>query len=84
VGEQLVSAGSFGSRLEAEMAQQTLAEHGIPAFVQADDVGGTRPALQFTGGVALIVRAEDLARARAVLAGSGPADRSPGPRRHRR
>jgi Putative prokaryotic signal transducing protein len=63
----LVAAGSFGSRIDAELAKALLAEEGIPAFVRADDAGGMRPSLQFTAGVALIVRAEDLPRARAVL-----------------
>jgi hypothetical protein len=63
----LVAAGLFGNRVEAELAKGLLAEEGIPAFVRADDAGGMRPSLQFTAGVAVIVRAEDLPRARAVL-----------------
>jgi Putative prokaryotic signal transducing protein len=67
----LIAAGSFGSRIDAELAKALLEEAGIPAFVRADDSGGMRPSLQFTAGVAVIVRAEDLARARAVI-GSTP------------
>jgi len=59
---------SFRSRLEAELAQNLLAEHGIPSFVSADDAGGMRPPpFQFDAGVRLIVRSLDFVPARRLL-----------------
>jgi len=59
---------SFRSRLAAELAQNLLAEHGIPSFVSADDAGGMRPPpFQFDAGVRLIVRSLDFVPARRLL-----------------
>ncbi len=65
---RLVPVKTFGSRLEAELAQRLLESVRIPSFVSADDAGGMRPPLQLTLGVRLIVRAIDAPRARRVLA----------------
>lgn len=56
----------FQSTIEAEIARGALEAAGIDAFVQADDAGGMRPHLQ-QHGVALMVSADDAARAERVL-----------------
>ena len=66
--KELVPVKSFRSRIEAELAQNLLAEHGIPSYVSADDAGGMRPPpFQFAAGVRLIVRSLDLIPARRLL-----------------
>lgn len=62
----LVVIRTFLNAVEAEIAQTALEAAGIPAAVRADDCGGLRPHLQF-GGIALLVRTEDSARAEHVL-----------------
>jgi hypothetical protein len=69
--QRIVSVRSFGSRPEAELARGLLESVGIPAFVSADDAGGMRPPLQLSQGVRLMVREDDLGRARRVLADHG-------------
>jgi hypothetical protein len=65
---ELVPVKSFRNRLEADMAKNLLAEHGIPSYVSADDAGGMRPPpFQFDAGVRLIVRSLDLIPARRLL-----------------
>jgi hypothetical protein len=64
-----VTVRTFQSTMEAEIAKGALEAAGIQAFVQADDAGGMRPHLQ-QHGVALMVAAEDAARAERVLSGS--------------
>lgn len=75
---RLVPVKTFGSRLEAELAQRLLESVRIPSFVSADDAGGMRPPLQLTLGVRLIVRAIDVPRARRVLADHDDADHQDG------
>lgn len=57
----------FSSRHMAEHARSILEAEGVVAMVEADDVGGMRPHLAYTGGVRLLVRAEDEGRARTIL-----------------
>ena len=65
---ELVAVKAFRNRLEAELAQNLLAVHGIPSFVSAEDAGGMRPPpFSFAAGVQLIVRSLDLIPARRVL-----------------
>lgn len=64
----------FMSAIEAELARGALEAAGITAVVRADDVGGMRPHLQM-GGVALLVRPEDVEAAREVL--DSPASETP-------
>jgi hypothetical protein len=68
VDKDLVPVEHFRNRMEAELAKNLLAAHGIPSFVSADDAGGMRPPpFQFAAGVRLIVRSLDLIPARRLL-----------------
>ena len=71
--------GQFGSRLEAELAAEVLAENGIPATVVSDDAGGTIPSLQSSEGASLKVESDHVARASAILRDSAPTQQSSKP-----
>jgi len=60
------SVGMFLNRVDAELARGALEAADIPATVSADDAAGTRPHL-WMSGVRVLVRTEDLGRAREVL-----------------
>jgi len=66
-----VVVASFPYRHEAELVKNYLVENGIEAIVRADDVGGFRPHLTFTGGstgmACILVRKEDVAKAKDIL-----------------
>ncbi len=68
--DELVPAGEFLSPQHAEIARARLAAAGISALVQADDAGGMYPGVGF-GRVRLLVKAEDLPEAQALLAEGG-------------
>jgi Putative prokaryotic signal transducing protein len=63
---ELVVVATFLNRIDAEVAQGALEAADIESIVQADDAGGMRPHL-WMGGVHLLVRAADQARARKIL-----------------
>jgi hypothetical protein len=63
---ELVEVGSFLNRIDAELAQGALDAAEIESVVSADDAGGVRPHL-WMSGVRLLVRAEDVERARELL-----------------
>jgi hypothetical protein len=68
----LVIAGSYGSRVQAEMMCQLLRNEGIDAITEIDDVGGMRPDAPLgMGGAKVLVRPEDEARAREILEHGG-------------
>lgn len=74
--DHLEPVGQFLNRIDAELACGALQAAGIAAVVSADDAGGTRPHL-WTGGVRVLVRAEDLEEAAQILRDaeqSSPAD----------
>jgi hypothetical protein len=64
---ELIAVATFGNHLEADLARSALTAAGIDSVVSADDAGGLRPHLAFSGGVQLLVRAEDAAVAQEVL-----------------
>jgi hypothetical protein len=64
---ELVTVSTYPSDLEASLAQAALKAFGIDCTVAHDDCGGQRPHLALTGGLRLIVRAEDAQRAAEVL-----------------
>lgn len=69
---KLVVLNSYGSRPEAELAKGALEAAGIPAMTQGDTVGGMREHIAWSGaGFRVLVREEDLAAAREVLAPTG-------------
>jgi hypothetical protein len=57
---------TFVNNFDAELALSVLEAAGIDAMKRADDCGGVRPHL-WLGGIALLVREEDAARADEVL-----------------
>jgi len=63
----LIVVRTYADRFEAELAHSVLEAAGIESIVQADDAGGMRPALAFSNGAALLVRADDAERADEVL-----------------
>jgi hypothetical protein len=64
----LVIVQSFGTRVEADIAQGILESSGINAMIQADTAGGMRQHLAWSGlGFRVLVCEEDLAMARDVL-----------------
>ncbi|MEM8642736.1 MAG: DUF2007 domain-containing protein [Cyanobacteria bacterium P01_G01_bin.54] len=64
---KLAIVATFGSRLEAELAQSVLDSVEIESALSADDVGGTYFPLQLTSGVRLLVAANQVAQAREIL-----------------
>jgi hypothetical protein len=63
----LVTVRTFTNQPEACLAKGALEAFGIECMVARDDCGGQRPHLAFTGGLRLVVRAEDAQRAAEVL-----------------
>jgi uridine phosphorylase len=61
---QLVVVSTFRSAPDAQIAKGMLDEAGIESMIRADDAGGMYPAI---GGADLLVRAEDVEKANAVL-----------------
>jgi hypothetical protein len=66
-GEQLVVAGEYSNKIEAELAQGALEAAEIESIVAADDAGGLQPSMWVGEGVKVLVRAEDLEAARKIL-----------------
>ena len=64
---ELVVVRTFGDHFAADMAKSALEAAGIESAIRADDAGGMRPHMAFSRGVALLVRADDVARAIEVL-----------------
>jgi hypothetical protein len=60
----LITVSTFRSEVDAQVAKGILDETGIESMIRADNAGGMYPAL---GDVELLVRADDLERARAAL-----------------
>jgi hypothetical protein len=68
---ELVVLRIFPSTIEARLAKSVLDSVGIDSMVRSDDKGGQNPALGFTRGAELIVRAEDAAAANDMLGSEG-------------
>jgi Putative prokaryotic signal transducing protein len=70
---ELVVVRTFNTRPEADIAKSALEAAGIDAMIQADTAGGMREHLAWSGaGYKLLVREEDAAIARDVLAPRQP------------
>lgn len=66
--DDIVEAASFGSDFAADLAVAHLASVGIEATVLTDDAGGAIPSMTgLSGGARVVVRVEDLDRAREAL-----------------
>jgi len=57
----------YSSLIEAELAQQFLADHGIESTISVDNIGGMNPAMNFSAGVKVLVDENDLAKAQELL-----------------
>jgi len=57
----------FNNDIEAEIAKGLLAENGIEALINKDDVGGMFPNLQMTQGVHLLVLPRDKEKSEMLL-----------------
>ena len=68
---ELIEVRSFTSEMEADIAKSALEAFGIQCMISRDDCGGQRPHLAFSGGIRLLVRAEDATSAEEVLNGNG-------------
>ena len=62
---------TYSSRYEAELAKGFLSVNGINAVVFGDDYGGLQPALSFSTGVQLLVKEEDVEKAKKILHDAG-------------
>ena len=58
---------SYPNRHEAELAKGFLSINGIDAVVSGDDYGGIQPGLSFSIGVQLLVKEEDVEKAKEIL-----------------
>lgn len=66
---KLVIVKSYGNRVEAELAKGALENAEIQATIQSDTVGHMREHIAWSGaGFRIVVREEDVAAARDVLA----------------
>lgn len=64
----LVTLTLYPTRIDAEVAKATLEAMGIKAMVSADDAGGMMSApFAYTAGAELIVREEDVEKAKKIL-----------------
>jgi len=68
---ELVVLRTFSTVIEADLAKSALDSVGIDSMVRSDNEGGQSPGLAFTRGVELLVRAEDAAAAKDMLASEG-------------
>jgi hypothetical protein len=64
MSSELSTVSTFRSTADALIAKGVLDEAGIESMVRADNAGGMYPAL---GGAELLVRSEDVDRARQAL-----------------
>jgi hypothetical protein len=67
MNEQMISLAEYENEFEAEIARGHLKSAGIDAILSKDDAGGMLPSLLEAEGVSLLVRPEDIKRAKAIL-----------------
>jgi hypothetical protein len=65
--DEIVVVRTFGTEVEAQLAQAALAAEGIPSIVLPDNAGGMLPMLQVLFPVRLAVRRDDAEAALTVL-----------------
>jgi hypothetical protein len=63
----LVPVAIFPARIEADVASGALEAAGIFSVVAADDAGQQNPGLDYSRGVAVMVRETDVDAARQIL-----------------
>ena len=67
----LVNIETYYNRHEAELAKGFLSVNGVNAVVFGDDSGGISPGLSFSIGVRLLVKEEDVKKAKEILHDGG-------------
>ena len=66
--ENLVCVQVYKNRIEAELAKSQLEGSGIESFISVDDCGGAHPFIALgTGGAELLVKKDDIQKARDIL-----------------
>jgi hypothetical protein len=65
--DDVITLRVFNTHIEADLARSALDAARIESVIAADDSGGMRPHMALTGGVRLLVRAEDAEQPRQVL-----------------
>lgn len=55
------------SETEAQVLVTHLSDEGIESFIEKDDVGGLHPHLQSSRGVKVLVKEEDLEKAKQII-----------------
>ncbi|MBI5870795.1 MAG: DUF2007 domain-containing protein [Actinobacteria bacterium] len=68
MSDEIVILMRYPSEMDAIFARTLLESEGIEAMIMKDDAGGMEPQFQLTQGVRLMVRAEDLEKARDLIA----------------
>ena len=68
--EKLVAVGTYSNKIDADLAQGALEAADIDAMITADDAGGQQPGLLMGKGVRVLVRPEDVERAKEILSGA--------------
>lgn len=63
----LITIKTYSNRVEAEVDKGLLESHNIKSIVSADDCGGARPHMAFTGGVQLLINEKDHEKATEFL-----------------
>jgi hypothetical protein len=67
----LINIKTYSSRHDAELAKSFLASNGVNAVVSGDDYGGIHPGLSFSTGVRLLVKEEDVEKAKRIFHKAG-------------
>ncbi len=70
----LVAVETYHSRHEAQLAKSFLDANDVDAVVETDDAGVAVPGLAFTRGVRLLVKEEDVQKAKELFAESKSGD----------
>lgn len=65
--DNLVCVRTYFDRAEANIAKSVLAGSGIDSFIKADDEGGMLPFQLGGSGLELMVKQDDLEKAREIL-----------------
>ncbi|MHB9111854.1 MAG: putative signal transducing protein [Thermoleophilia bacterium] len=67
MSDEIVLLKRYPSEMDAIFARSVLESESIQSVIFKDDAGGMEPQFQLTQGVRLMIRAEDLERARELI-----------------
>jgi len=74
VSDDLFVIRTFSNTIEANLAEAVLEANGIPSTLISDDAGGMMPWLHSLHPIRLMVRADDVDLAVALLDGKAPSE----------